>query len=104
MWKQQRGIAMTDEERQRLMDFILEQQVKFSANMRKLEASQARTNESKQRDKQLLDELKQFSGELKQQAKNIMPDSRSLTVNKRTHRIRFENETEDEVTIIIERH
>ncbi len=26
-----------------------------------------------------------------------------LTVNKRTHRIRFDNETEDQVTIVIER-
>lgn len=28
---------------------------------------------------------------------------RRLTVNKRTHRIRFENETESEVTIVVEK-
>ena len=29
--------------------------------------------------------------------------ARRIAVNKRTHRVRFENETEDEVTIVIEK-
>lgn len=35
---------MTDEERQRTMDFILEQQAQFSVNIEKLRESQARTD------------------------------------------------------------
>jgi hypothetical protein len=34
---------------------------------------------------------------------NSAPESK-IIINKRTHRMRFENETEDQVTIIIERH
>lgn len=36
---------MTDEERQRTMDFILAQQAKFSADMQKLEESQKRADD-----------------------------------------------------------
>ncbi len=47
--------------------------------------------------KRLLEELKQVARSISQ------PDAeRRITVNKRTHRIRFEDETEDQVTIVIE--
>jgi hypothetical protein len=35
---------MTDEERQRKMDFILDQQAQFAVNMQKLEEADARSN------------------------------------------------------------
>ncbi len=34
--------------------------------------------------------------------KPLTPPIERITVNKRTHRVRFENETESEVTIVIE--
>ena len=52
--------------------------------------------EKLRQDKALLDKLKLLVAGIGQ------PDTRMLVVNKRTHQIRFENETEDEVTIIIE--
>lgn len=58
--------------------------------------SKRRHEELLARDKHLLRELQQLSEKIK------TPDLNRLTVNKRTHRIRFENESEDEVTIVIE--
>ncbi len=54
------------------------------------------------------DEDKRLLKELQDAANNITFEHGhepvvKRTVNKRTHRIRFENETEDQVTIIIER-
>jgi small-conductance mechanosensitive channel len=40
---------------------------------------------------------------LKRLQENLDGAPREITVNKRTHRIRLEGETEDEVTIIIEK-
>ena len=49
------------------------------------------------KNKRLLEELRQLAGSISQ------PDAeRRVVVNKRTHRIRFEDETEDQVTIVIE--
>lgn len=56
--------------------------------------------EDRERGKQLLKELIEMAGRMGQH--NRAPESK-LTVNKRTHRIRFENETKDQVTIVIER-
>ena len=57
--------------------------------------------EARERDKRLLKKLKEtvdgFSFE--HEAATVV----SRRVNKRTHRIRFEDESEDEVTIIIEK-
>jgi hypothetical protein len=55
-----------------------------------------------------LEEGKRLLKELQEATDNIMfqSDHKSVvrrTVNKRTHRIRFEDETEDEVTIVIEK-
>ena len=52
-------------------------------------------SEQKKSSKELLKELQQKADEVK--------PTRRITVNKRTHRVRFENETEDEVTIVIEK-
>lgn len=49
--------------------------------------------------KRLLKELTEMAGRISQYSE---PQSK-ITVNKQTHRIMFENETEDQVTIIIER-
>ncbi len=51
--------------------------------------------------KRLLKELNEQAEDLKR--KNADPPARRITVNKRTHRIRFEGETEDEVTIVVEK-
>ena len=56
-------------------------------------------SEDRAHGKQLLKELIEMAGRMGQHS---TPESK-ITVNKRTHRIRFENETEDQVTIIIER-
>ncbi|MFL6210534.1 MAG: hypothetical protein ACJ74W_16885 [Pyrinomonadaceae bacterium] len=49
--------------------------------------------------RELLDELKRITD---QWAKDDARRTRRLTVNKRTHRIRFEHETEDAVEIVVE--
>lgn len=49
--------------------------------------------------KELLDELNRM---VDQWAKDDATRTRRLTVNKRTHRIRFERETEDAVEVVIE--
>jgi len=47
--------------------------------------------------KRLLEELKQLASSISQ------PDAeRRITIDKRTQRIRYEDETEDQVTIVIE--
>ncbi len=38
----------------------------------------------------------------REKQKNPAPPVKRITVNKRTHRVKFENETEPEVTIVIE--
>lgn len=48
--------------------------------------------------KRLLKELQAAVAKLKPST----PPIERITVNKRTHRVRFENETESEVTIVIE--
>ena len=58
--------------------------------------SKRKYEELRARDKQLLRELQQAVGKIES------PGLKKLTVNKRTCRIRFENESEDEVTIVIE--
>ena len=52
-------------------------------------------SERKKTSDEILKELQQKADETKA--------VRRITVNKRTHRVRFENETEDEVTIVIEK-
>jgi hypothetical protein len=49
--------------------------------------------------RELLDELKRITD---QWAKDDATRTRRLTINKRTHRIRFEHETEDAVEIVVE--
>ncbi len=50
-------------------------------------------------------ESKRLLKELQAAAKmtHEAPPIERITVNKRTHRVRFENETESEVTIVIEK-
>ena len=50
-------------------------------------------------DKELLDELKRLT---EQWAKDEATRTRRIHVNKRTHRIRFERETEESVEVVIE--
>ena len=52
-------------------------------------------SERKKTSDEILKELQQKADETKAVQR--------ITVNKRTHRVRFENETEDEVTIVIEK-
>ncbi len=49
--------------------------------------------------KRLLKELQAAVAKIANEA----PPIERITVNKRTHRVRFENETESEVTIVIEK-
>ena len=53
-----------------------------------------------ERDKKLLKQLQDYAREINLEHRR--PDTRAMIVNKRTHRIRFENETEESVTIVIE--
>jgi hypothetical protein len=47
--------------------------------------------------------LKGLQAEREHQLKDITRDTRRIRVDKRTHRIRFESETEESVTIVIEK-
>lgn len=60
------------------------------------------SDESKRRQEELRARDKQLLKELQEVTHNLDSPDRRLTVNKRTHRIRFEGETEDQVTIVIE--
>ncbi|MDQ3802975.1 MAG: hypothetical protein M3416_03865 [Acidobacteriota bacterium] len=48
----------------------------------------------------LLKEVRRFVEDSERERRD---DSRIIRVNKRTHRVRFEGETEDELTIVIEK-
>ena len=57
-------------------------------------------NHAEDESKRLLKELQEAAAQIKSQRDGTL--NVRHTINKRTHRIRFENETEDQVTIIIE--
>jgi len=47
--------------------------------------------------------LQKIKADAEQRVKDFESGTRRIHVNKKTHRIRFEGETEKEVTIVIER-
>ena len=57
-------------------------------------------DEIMRRNKEALAQLRKAAEGLRRDHEH--PGAQSITVNKRTHRIRFEGETEDEVTVVIE--
>lgn len=50
----------------------------------------------------LLRRIKKIKADAEQTLKDLQSGTRRIPVNKKTHRIRFEDETEESVTIIIE--
>ncbi|HEV2765762.1 MAG TPA: hypothetical protein VGV38_22445 [Pyrinomonadaceae bacterium] len=59
-------------------------------------------DEFMRRNKEALQRLKEATDGLWRDHVQEQPEAQSITVNKRSHRIRFEGETEDVVTLIIE--
>jgi len=51
----------------------------------------------------ILRRLEKIKADAEQRAKDLESGTRRIRVNKKTHRIRFEDETEEGVTIIVER-
>jgi hypothetical protein len=60
-------------------------------------------HESKRRQQEAIARDENLLKELQEAARNLTSQDRRITVNKRTQRIRFENETEHSVTIIVEK-
>ena len=84
---------MTDEERQRLMDFILNQQAQFSVNMQKLEEEDVRSNKRIDRLERVLSlAIRSYRRERKETREKI-----NALVNSQTH-------TEDVVEKLGESH
>ena len=50
-----------------------------------------------------LRKIEKLKADAEQRVKDLESGTRRIRVNKKTHRIRFEDETEEGVTIIIER-
>jgi hypothetical protein len=50
-----------------------------------------------------LKKLKELQAESEQRLKDIKTGTRRIRVDKKTHRIRFEGETEESVTVVIEK-
>ncbi|MBC7930504.1 MAG: hypothetical protein H7Z38_08035 [Rubrivivax sp.] len=53
--------------------------------------------------KDALRRLEILKADIEQQAKDLESGTRRMHVDKKTHRIRFEKETEEDVTIVIEK-
>ena len=51
----------------------------------------------------ILRKIEKLKADAEQRVKDLESGTRRIRVNKKTHRIRFEDETEEGVTIIIER-
>ena len=51
----------------------------------------------------ILRRLEKLKADAEQRSKHLESGTRRIRVNKKTHRIRFEDETEEGVTIIIDR-
>ena len=51
----------------------------------------------------ILRRIEKLKADAEQRAKDLESGTRRIRVNKKTHRIRFEDETEEGITIIIER-